>query len=152
MYTCLHNNGRRTQNRVITDASASFDDASVINVDVFIYGHFAGSLCTLASLYRPRIGGPLQSRDGPASTNLRATSYHDPARVKHLTVRLNDNIVPNGEVIAMVAVKWRGQIDGMTQMTGKLAFLAYGRCTLESLQRPSNDSGPIRRTQLACCR
>jgi hypothetical protein len=122
VFTCLHNNGPSTQNRVITDAGASFDDASVTNVDVFAYGHFAGSLCTLASLYRPRIGGLLQGRDGHASTNLRVTSYHDPARVKQLTVRPNDSIVANREVIAIVAVKRRGHIDAMTQMTGNLAL------------------------------
>ena len=122
MYTYLHNNGPSTQNRVITNAGASFDDASITNVDVFAYGHFAGSLCTLASLYRPRIGGLLQSRDGHTSTNPRVTSYHDPARVKHLTAGPNDSIVRNKQVVAIVAVKWRGHNDATTQTTGNLAL------------------------------
>lgn len=120
VYTCLHNNRSSTHNRVITDAGASFDDASVANIDVLAYAHFASGPCTLASIQWPRINRLFQSRDGHASTNPRVPSYHNPARVKHLTVRPNDSIVANREVIAIVAVKWRGHNDTTTQTTGDL--------------------------------
>jgi hypothetical protein len=96
VYTCLHNNRPSTRNRVIADLSASFDDASVTNVDVSAYGRLAGNLCTPASLCSPRISGLLQSRDGHASTNLSVPSYHNPARVKRLTAGPKNSIVSDG--------------------------------------------------------
>jgi hypothetical protein len=120
VYTCLDNNGPSAHDRVITDADTCFDDASITDVDVFAYVDFASSLCTLASLHWPRKSGLLQSRDGHTSTDLRIPSYHDPARVKQLTARPKNSIVPNREVVAIVAVERRGHIDAMTEKTGDL--------------------------------
>ena len=121
-FTCLNNNGPSTHDRVIPNAGATSDNASVTDVDVFAYVDFASSPCTLDSIQWSCISRLLQSRDGYASTNLCVPSHCDSARVEQSTVRPNDSIVSNGEVIAIFAVKRRRHIDAMTQMAGNLAF------------------------------
>ena len=64
----------------------------------------------------------LQSQDGHASTDICVSAYHDPARVEQLTAGPQNNIVSDGELLLIVAVKRRPHIDAMTQMTGNMAL------------------------------
>jgi hypothetical protein len=50
VYTYLDNNRPSMHNYIIANIDATFNNASVTNVDVFAYIDFASSLCTLASL------------------------------------------------------------------------------------------------------
>jgi hypothetical protein len=139
VYTCLDNNRSSTHDRVIANADATSDNASVTNVGVFAYVYFSSSLCTLAPLHWPRIGGLLQRRNGHTSTDLRVPSYYDPARVEQLTARSKNSVVSNKEVVTIVAVERNRYVDAMTQMTGNLSFASAGVDPLSrdnSLEKP----------------
>lgn len=117
------NNNRPCSNYcVVANANASFDDATVADVDILSDVNLTSNLSPFAALQGLGIGGRFDSRDDYAGANLSVPANCNPAGVEQLRVRTYDNVVSNGDVVAIIAVKRYSNVDATAKMAGYTEF------------------------------
>lgn len=125
--TYANNDRTRTNNSAVTDLHTSFYGAVIANVDIFSYPDLLSDLSTITSLQRLDISGVFQGGDRNASADPGISSNTDPGRVQEMAVGANHNVIGNGEVVPVFAVKGRGNMDVAAKMTANVAFCRTGR-------------------------
>lgn len=107
----------RADNGVVPNPDTSLDDTAVTYVYILPNEDLLCDLSAITALESLDVGRSFQGRDNHTISYLRVHSNGNPGGVVEFAIRPNHDILSNGQVVAIVAKEWCGNV----YVTAKMA-------------------------------
>jgi len=116
------NDRSSADNRIVPNSDSSLNYTTIANIHILSDEHLLCNLSAVAAFQSFDVGRRLHCRDGYAVANPGVHSYGNPGRVMKFAIRTDDNILSNGQIVAVVAKKWGCDVHIASQVADNRMF------------------------------